>query len=77
MKKYTWYAGIIIVVAWMVAIISLLGTCVFLDNERVQKASEITTTESARSAESLWNTGVQPRIDICVTTIVFARTVML
>lgn len=37
MKKCTWYAGIIIVIAWMVAIISLLGTCVFLDNERVQK----------------------------------------
>ena len=36
MKKCTRYAGIIIVVVWMVAITSLLGTCVFLDNERVQ-----------------------------------------
>ena len=40
MKKYTWYAGIIIVIAWMVAIVSLLGTCVFLDNERVQRDIE-------------------------------------
>ena len=40
MKKCTWYAGIIIVVAWMVAIISLLEVCVFLDNERVQRSIE-------------------------------------
>ena len=40
MKKCTWYAEIIIVVAWMVAIISLLGVCVFLDNERVQRGIE-------------------------------------
>ena len=30
MKKYIWYVGIIIVVAWMVAIISLLGVCFYL-----------------------------------------------
>ena len=40
MNKCTWYVGIIIVVAWMVAIISLLGVCVFLDNERVQRGIE-------------------------------------
>lgn len=77
MKKCTWYAEMIIVVAWIVAIISLLGVCVFIDNERVQRGIENYNNGICRECgEALEYRGL-PEINTHVTTIISVRTVML
>ena len=40
MKKCTWYAGMIIVVAWVVMLVSLPIVCAFIYDETVQRGIE-------------------------------------